>query len=246
MLTICKQGVKHTFGKYGSFFWYSHILYFPITYCLILKTLLILKILIMQIKGLSTWAMRTGFTGIRFQCGLAWGLAWAPHSMQTMHIACWTRPHALSWSTVTKHSMQLGSRSRSCGGKVVFGSGSRSKVPCEEPHEHTTEQRAYGGDTYLVTSNTHKGHYDFFELVNPFKISTLKHKNYKITPSERVGSHYSPRSSFLQSLSAHYATWNSLKPVYHWKVSVLNQCHKGTSNTRRQVHAKCQGPESTY
>ena len=48
---------------------------------------------------------------------------------------CWTESHALCWNTVTKHSMQLVSGARLCGGKVVFGSrslmriGSRSKNP---------------------------------------------------------------------------------------------------------------------
>ena len=53
------------------------------------------------------------------------------HTSRRLHaLHCW-----INWfsRTVTQHSTQLGSGSRPCGGKVVFGSGSRSKVPCGEP-----------------------------------------------------------------------------------------------------------------
>ena len=59
------------------------------------------------------------------------------HRICAMH--CWTGSHALSWSTVTQHSIQLGSGSRPCWGQVVFGSkspiciGSGSKILCGEP-----------------------------------------------------------------------------------------------------------------
>ena len=92
-------------------------------------------------------ALHTGtesrFTGsgslMRIQCGLVW----APHGTQTTRIAL------LDWisHTVPQHSTQLGFRSRPCGDKVVFGSGSLicigsgsmirigsgSKVLCGEP-----------------------------------------------------------------------------------------------------------------
>ena len=65
----------------------------------------------------------TKFTGsgspIRIQCCLVW----APQGMHTICVRalhCWTGTHTLSGACST----QLGSRSRLCGGKVVFQSGS--------------------------------------------------------------------------------------------------------------------------
>ena len=82
----------------------------------------------------------TRFSGsgslIRIQCGLAW----APHEAKLCTLHCWTGSHALSWSIGMLHCMQLGSRTRLCRGKEVFGSGSpihivfRSKILCGEPH----------------------------------------------------------------------------------------------------------------
>ena len=75
--------------------------------------------------GLSTWALkpdsldtypRPGFNVISPKLHTA-------HRLRTLH--CWAGSYSL-------FRMQLGSGSKSCGGKVVFKSG--SKDPCGEPH----------------------------------------------------------------------------------------------------------------
>ena len=92
-----------------------------------------------KINGALHTGTETWFTGSRFLIQIQCGLVWAPHQYRLHTLHCWTGSHALSQSTFMQHSMQFGSWSRPCGGKVVFWSGSlicvgsRSVVLCGEP-----------------------------------------------------------------------------------------------------------------
>ena len=88
-------------------------------------------------SGAFHMGTETGFTRSGSPICFQFGLVWASHGTQTTRIAL------LDWisRTVTRScTTQLGSGSRPCGSKVVFGSGSPiriasgSKVPCVEPH----------------------------------------------------------------------------------------------------------------
>ena len=100
----------------------------------------------------------TGFTGSRFPIQIQCSLACAPHGKQTTHIAL------LVWisRTAMQHCRtQCEYRSRPCGGKVVFGSGSlirigsRFKVPCGEPHSLLTTL-SYNGNDHPLKSTRKK------------------------------------------------------------------------------------------
>ena len=84
------------------------------------------------LMGLSTRAMKPDSLDSDPRCGFN-----VAHRLRALH--CWRGSQSLPWSTVTQHSTHLGSGSRPCGGKVVFGSGFPirigfgSKVACGEP-----------------------------------------------------------------------------------------------------------------
>ena len=93
-----------------------------------------------HLHGALHMGTENGFTGSGSPIWIQCGLALTPHGMQTARIALLdSGSHALYQSTVTQHNKQLGSGSRPCGSKVVFGSRSLihirsgSKFPCEKP-----------------------------------------------------------------------------------------------------------------